>query len=281
MSIEPTFEETTIEELTAPEPTSEELVLKDEPTKKELVKDETVKEEPVKEESKPIAKKLIIIDVIAAVVILAIIAISAILINGGFGGGSDANNTMVSESKVRVGEYLITVPQGYSYQVEQDGSVSMTNNPETWLANMYYINHATYDMIKENLGDVADYYLSMPGVSEVKDTGILTAGGREYLYMDIQALPGAVTGTYAYTRLGDRVLQVIVEKSDDSFDHNLFADLNTIIDRAEKVSLIENGFDNSGKEKVRVYLVDVLHPIFSEDGGIIDRAAFEEHVEGQ
>ena len=261
---EPMFEETTIEELTALEP-----------TKEEIVKEEPPKEEPAKEESKPIAKKLIIIDVIAAVVILAIIIISVILINGGGIFGGDANNTMVSESKVRVGEYLLTIPQGYDYEVEEDGSVTLTNNAETWLANMYYINNATYDMIKEGLSDVADYYLTMPGVSEIKDTGILTAGGREYLYMDIESLPGAATGTYAYTRLGDRVLQVILEKSDNSFDHGLFADLNTIVDRAEKVTGIENDFNN-GRERVRVYLVDVLHPIFSEDGGFVDKSTLEE-----
>ena len=211
-----------------------------------------------------ISKKTWIIVGVCLAVIVVIAIIMIVTMAGGKKGGSSSNNTpnttIVSETKLTLGDYIISVPESYSYAIEADGSVELTADPEAWLANLYYIGDVGYDALVDNFSNVASSYVTTPGVSKVQDAGNATVGGREYLYVDVTSTEGNASGIYAYTKMGDNVLEIILQTSDGEFNHDLLEELNTIIDGAEKSTGIEDSFEKTATNKIRVDLKAAMTP---------------------
>ena len=209
-----------------------------------------------------ISKKTWIIIGICAVLLIAVVIVMVVAMSGGNKGGNSGNNkpntTIVTETKVQLADYVFSVPDGYSYEMEGDGSVSLTSDVENWIANIYYIGNVAYATLADSFNNVASSYVTTPGVSKVQDAGTISVGGRDYLFIDVIGAEGNATGTYAYTKLGDNVLEVILETSDGEFNHDLLENLNPIIDGAEKTAAIEGLFDGAGAAKIRVNLLEAM-----------------------
>ena len=205
-------------------------------------------------------KTWILIGVCVAVLLIVVIVVAMMMSGGNKSGNSNnvPNTTVISETKVELGDYIITVPDGYSYEPQIDGSVDLTNDPENWIANFKYVDTVTYKQLADDFTTVATSYTQLAEVSQVKDAGTAEIGGRDYLYVDVVGTDAGVTGTYAYTKIGDNVLEIILETANKEFNHDLLEDLTPIVDGAEKNVGIENSFMNSNRTIIRLDLLSAL-----------------------
>lgn len=225
---------------------------------------EAINEQPTDEKFKglkigggaKVSKKTWIIVGVCVAVIAVIAIVMVVMMSGGNKGnsGNDAPNTaVVSTTDFEIGDYIISIPEGYSYQIEDDGSVTLTNDAESWIANLYYDDEIKYETLESNFTTVATSYQSVPGVTKVQDAGTAKIGGRDYLYVDVigDSIP---TGTYAYTKIGDYIFGINLETANKEFNHDLLEELTPIIDGAEKATGIEDSFKKGAFKLVRVDL---------------------------
>lgn len=193
-----------------------------------------------------------VIGVFAVISVMLITAI--VMVIGKNGNNADDASATVAEidTKIKMGNRIVTIPALYNYKLEEDGSISLTDEPGNWVANILYRSDIMYEDFEANLDATVDAYKNNPGVADVSDSGIVEVGEREYFYIDVVGTEGSLTGSYVYTGMGNNVLEIVIETSEAEFRHDLLDKLAPIINGITDIIDIENNFADTIKNKVRV-----------------------------
>lgn len=201
-----------------------------------------------------------LISVLVVTSILLVWAIVTIVVNRNQENGA---NAMGSGVTIRIGNTKMFIPESYKYKLEQDDSVTVTDDPQIWSANIAYKGNIVYGDFENNFDKVVSAYESNPNIEMLWDSGMITIDDRNYFYIDVVGKEGSLSGSYLYTIMdNDNIFEIIFETPEVKFDHDLFNRLSTIINGTEPIRGIENNFSDPVRNRVRI---DVFRAIFEQD----------------
>ncbi|MBP5511853.1 zinc ribbon domain-containing protein, partial [Candidatus Saccharibacteria bacterium] len=141
---------------------------------------------------------------------------------------------------VKVGPFTLTIPKDFPFEADGDRVIFTDPTNSIWAANIIYDDSATYAQVSKGLKSLASYFESEG--AKVLKTGTDTAGGLNYLYIDMTDVDG-FSKTFAIFKANDEsIFDVIV--TDGTANHALLDAVAPIIANAKegKTSNREIGF---------------------------------------
>ena len=202
------------------------------------------------------------IGVLVVAATILVLTIVAVIINKNQEDGAIAMGSGVT---VRIGNTMMFIPESYKYKLEQDNSITVTDDPQVWSANISYKGDIMYGNFENNFDKVVDAYKSNPKIEMLWDSGIITIDDRNYFYIDVVGKEGSLSGSYLYTIMdNDNVFEIIFENPNVDFNHELFNKLTTIVNGMQPIRGIENSFADPTRNRVRLDLAAALAPAKEE-----------------
>lgn len=202
------------------------------------------------------------IGVLVVAATMLVLTIVAVIINKNQEDGAIAMGSGVT---VRIGNTMMFIPESYKYKLEQDDSITVTDDPQVWFANISYKGDIVYGNFENNFDKVVDAYKSNPKIEMLWDSGIITIDDRNYFYIDVVGKEGSLSGSYLYTIMdNDNVFEIIFENPNVDFNHELFNKLTTIVNGMQPIRGIENSFADPTRNRVRIDLAAALAPAKEE-----------------
>lgn len=202
------------------------------------------------------------IGVLVVAATMLVLTIVAVIINKNQEDGAIAMGSGVT---VRIGNTMMFIPESYKYKLEQDDSITVTDDPQVWSANISYKGDIVYGNFENNFDKVVDAYKSNPKIEMLWDSGIITIDDRNYFYIDVVGKEGSLSGSYLYTIMdNDNVFEIIFENPNVDFNHELFNKLTTIVNGMQPIRGIENSFADPTRNRVRIDLAAALAPAKEE-----------------
>lgn len=202
------------------------------------------------------------IGVLVVAATILVLTIVAVIINKNQEDGAIAMGSGVT---VRIGNTMMFIPESYKYKLEQDDSITVTDDPQVWSANISYKGDIMYGNFENNFDKVVDAYKSNPKIEMLWDSGIITIDDRNYFYIDVVGKEGSLSGSYLYTIMdNDNVFEIIFENPNVDFNHELFNKLTTIVNGMQPIRGIENSFADPARNRVRIDLAAALAPAKEE-----------------
>ncbi|MDO5480666.1 MAG: hypothetical protein Q4F58_03305 [Candidatus Saccharibacteria bacterium] len=196
------------------------------------------------------------IGVLVVAATILVLTIVAVIINKNQEDGAIAMGSGVT---VRIGNTMMFIPESYKYKLEQDDSITVTDDPQIWSANISYKGDIMYGNFENNFDKVVDAYKSNPKIEMLWDSGIITIDDRNYFYIDVVGKEGSLSGSYLYTIMdNDNVFEIIFENPNVDFNHELFNKLTTIVNGMQPIRGIENSFADPTRNRVRIDLAAAL-----------------------
>ena len=202
------------------------------------------------------------IGVLVVAATILVLTIVAVIINKNQEDGAIAMGSGVT---VRIGNTMMFIPESYKYKLEQDNSITVTDDPQVWSANISYKGDIMYGNFENNFDKVVDAYKSNPKIEMLWDSGIITIDDGNYFYIDVVGKEGSLSGSYLYTIMdNDNVFEIIFENPNVDFNHELFNKLATIVNGMQPIRGIENSFADPTRNRVRIDLAAALAPAKEE-----------------
>lgn len=176
--------------------------------------------------------------------------------------GNDSGSALAAGAdtifEIKMGDDIISIPGTYKYKIEEDGSISLTDDASKWVANMVIRKDILYENFESRFDAIVESYKTNPGVAVVAGSGFLAVGEKEYFYIDVVGKEGSLTGSYIYTGIDDNILEIIIEDTEAEFRHDLLEKLALIIEGIRKNIRIEDSFADTVKSRVRVDIPTII-----------------------
>ena len=154
--------------------------------------------------------------------------------------------------ELKLGNNMVSIPGTYKYKLEKDGSVSLTDDPGNWFANLLYRGDVLYEDFVNSIDTLPELFENNPNVASVANSGVLEIGEKVYFFVDVVGMEGSLTGSYIYTGLGDNVLEITIEDTDAEFKSSLLEKISPIIEGIREIVDIEDSFADIAGNKVKL-----------------------------